>query len=199
LKKLHTPAYLFLSTSYRLLSISLSLVFSLSLSIFLSLSKSLPNSLASSQFLPSLPPSLPPLPVSQVGDVASNTRIQQLELELSTMKEATSLLQCDLHSRISDLESSLQVAREDLDGAKASSDGDCRYVICTEEKRRVLFFVHTRYSFIMRALNPLISPPHPLTPYFYDHIPYLTPSLTPSFPTFVFSISLVLSPTLCPI
>ena len=80
----------------------------------------------------SLPPSLP-FPLPQVGDIASAVRIQQLELELSSLREATSALQSDLHSRISDLESSLQVAREDQYRAKASSDGDCRCVLCSAD------------------------------------------------------------------
>jgi hypothetical protein len=99
------------------------------------------------------------------------------------MKEATSALQCDLHSRISDLESSLQVAREDLDGAKASSDGDCRYVIRTEEKHRALSVARTRYSFIVRAPNPLISPSSPLL---------CTAISPPSLPTYLPSFSLFL-------
>jgi hypothetical protein len=94
--------------------------------IFIHLSHSLRTSPAP------FPPS-PFLPPSQVGDIASAVRIQQLELELSSLREATSALQSDLHSRISDLESSLQVAREDQYRAKATSDGDCRCVLCSAD------------------------------------------------------------------
>jgi hypothetical protein len=174
----------------RIQSEKLHTVASLFIHVFLSPSLSLSPTLSLICFLPLLFPasSLPPFPASQVGNVASTTRVQELELELSSLKEATSALQCDLHSRISDLESSLQVAREDLDGAKASSDGDCRYVICSEEQHS------TTHSITEQAVTPLLSAPH--EPPQCGHIPY------PPYPlfTYLYSLSLVLPlPLPCPI
>ena len=101
-----------------------------------SLTHSLPVFLS---LLPSLslshhPSHLPFPPVSQVGDIATTTsNVQQLEHELTTLRAATSSLQTDLNRRITDLEYSLQVAREDQDRAKAFSDADCRYATHTEQ------------------------------------------------------------------